>query len=140
MEVPVLAIVDWDNPKISSRWKPYLSIVRTVSPKDFDKFKFDFDFVNPTPNSNAYLEIRDKLDASIDDFVVNDYKLSTWTKFREDEILLWQNNLMKTALIDWQKENKKIISAGLKTLVSKTLSVFVKDFSYYFWRFMNNGF
>lgn len=110
MEVPVLSVVDLSEPGNYTRWLPYSGWLNYVSNKDFKKGKFEYDFVNPPENPNIYKPYREKLIKQVNDFVesTKEYDGLDWRKttYSPQEVLIWQNKLMKETLEQWLHDSR----------------------------------
>ena len=112
MGVPVLWVLK--NPNWG-RFSPYRDWVRVVSPSDIIKGDYDFDFVNPTPNSNDYLKTREKLIDKIENFIEENRDINTIsgfikTSYTEEEREKWQFDLMKTTLDKWLRPSMDMVN------------------------------
>lgn len=136
MEVPVLAIIDKDDPKISSRWDPYQNWVHCVSEKDFLKNNYNYDFSAPPKNDKTYLSYREKLIATIEEFVSNaeSSDVTVSLPYSQTDVLEWQNKLMKTSLDRWQKETVKILAPGLRASTKDLLNKVRTKIPEYIWK------
>ena len=127
MEVPVLCV---HYPK-NIRFSPYNNWLHMVSPEDFLKGKYDYDFLNPKPNKTEHIEIRDKLTKQMTEFVKaagedkRPLDQIVKTTYSDQDVLVWQHGLMKAALNKWLpasiKMSKQLIKLKeeRKTLLSQ---------------------
>lgn len=116
MEVPVFSIVDLKRGGNKTRWYPYRDWLHCTSNAKFLKGKFDYDFANPPKNKTNYKQYRDALIKQVNEFVedceknnertADELKKTTYSK---QEILEWQNALMKETLDEWWLENREIL-------------------------------
>lgn len=103
MEVPVLCV---HYPK-NIRFSPYNDWLHMVSPEDFLKGKYDYDFLNPKPNKTDHLETRAKLTQQMTEFVEmagkdkRPLEKVVKTTYTDEEVYRWQYDLMKFALNKW---------------------------------------
>lgn len=103
MEVPVLCV---HNPK-NIRFSPYNEWLHMVSPNDFLKNKYDYDFLKPKENKKDYLVVRKKLTKQMKDFVAEAGKDKRplekviKTTYTDQEVYEWQYDLMKFTLNKW---------------------------------------
>ncbi len=112
MGVPVLWVLKSPN---WGRFNPYRKWVRVVSPKDIMKDNYDFDFVNPDPNSGDHLKTRKKMIKRIKKFINENEDKATIedikkTSFTEEEQKEFQFQLMKTALDKWLRPSMDMVN------------------------------
>lgn len=135
LKTPVLSLVNKNNVKNSSRWDSYADLLHYVDESDFLSGNYDFDFHNPPPNRDAYLPIRESLIREVQAFVQQYQDVSCTleevrkTSYTEAEKLLWQNQMMKTALDKWMHANKRIIDH--KSTLRKKLKQTAKTLKQY---------
>ncbi|MCL1847087.1 MAG: polysaccharide pyruvyl transferase family protein [Coriobacteriia bacterium] len=109
MGVPVLCV--FPDKSRTDRLEPYIDWLHFVRVKNFISGKFDYDLLNPKPNKEVYIETREKLAKQMRDFVEEVKNLENppvITTYTEEEKILWQNQLMKKALKEWQPLSKKM--------------------------------
>ncbi len=124
MGTPVLCIGNMRN---SDRWYPYCDWVRTASIKEFLDGDFEFDFKNPPANREDFRETRDKMVESLNQFVADCDKLTGTTEeikkttYTDQEVLLWQNQVMRDTLDKWLDDSRKMLKekTNLKNKVGK---------------------
>ncbi len=106
MEVPVFVTNRHKRP-VSGRFDPYYDWISNCSYKEFLEGKFDYDFVNPPANSAEYLEVRNAMIKSIEDFVAKykdengdaeQYKKTSYTK---EELYEWRCRTMRDCMNRW---------------------------------------
>lgn len=115
MEVPVFSIVNFKTDGNKSRWYPYREWLHCASNKEFLKGKYDYDFINPPKNKEHYKAYREALIKRMDDFVkesenytgktVEELKKTSYSK---QDVLEWQNLLMKETLEEWMFESREM--------------------------------
>lgn len=116
MEVPVLCV---HYPK-NIRFSPYNEWLHMVSPEDFLKGKYDYDFLNPKPNKTDYLETREKLTQQMKEFVEQSGKDTrpldqiVRTTYTDEQVIRWQYDLMKFALNKWLPSSIKMSKEIMK--------------------------
>ena len=116
MEVPVLCV---HYPK-NARFSPYNEWLNMVSPEDFLKGKYDFDFLNPKPNKKDYLPYRKKLIKQMTEFVEMAGKDKrpleevVKTTYTDEDVYRWQYDLMKMALNRWLPVSMKMSKQLIK--------------------------
>lgn len=136
MEVPVLAIIDKEDPKISSRWDPYQNWVHCVSEKDFLKNDMEYDFRNPPENDKTYLTYRNQLIDSVKEFIdrTESSDITMSLPYTDEDVTRWQNELMKLGLDRWQSENRAIISPGLRKAFKDLYTKIKAKIPEYIWK------
>ncbi len=106
MGVPVFVTNRHKRP-VSGRFDPYYDWISNCSYKEFLAGKFDYDFADPPKNSDAYLEVRNAMIASIDRFVeqykdadgdIDDYKKTSYTA---EELFQWKSRTMGECMDRW---------------------------------------
>ena len=111
MEVPVLWVLDIPD---GVRFSPYKDWVRVVSSDDIINDNHDFDFLNPTPNSDKYKETREALIKIVKDFIKENENINTSSEFikttyTEKQREKWQYNLMKNGLDKWLRPSMDMV-------------------------------
>lgn len=116
MEVPVFSIVNFKADGNKTRWYPYRDWLHCTSNAKFLKGKFDYDFINPPENKPDYKQYREALITRVNDFIkvceknsdksVEELKKTTYT---QQEVLEWQNTLMKETLEEWMFESREMM-------------------------------
>ena len=106
MEVPVFVTNRHKRP-VSGRFDPYYDWIANCSYKEFLAGKFDYDFADPPANDPAYLEVRNAMIKSIDDFVAKykdeegspeQYKKTSYTA---EELYKWRCDTMRDCMNRW---------------------------------------
>lgn len=139
MEVPVLCV---HFPK-NIRFSPYNDWLHMVSPEDFLKGKYDYDFMSPKPNKTTYLKTREKLAKQMTEFVKEagadkrPLNQVVKTTYSDEDVYRWQYDLMKNTLNKWLpasiKMSKQLIKLKaerkdlLKQLGKREETVYVKS-------------
>lgn len=116
MGVPVFSIVKFMSDGNKPRWYPYREWLHCTTNGKFLKGKFEYDFVNPPENKPNYKEYREALIRQVSDFVaeceansektVEELKKTSYDK---QEVLKWQNALMKETLEEWMFESREMM-------------------------------
>ena len=82
----------------------------------FLKGKFDYDFINPPKNKPDYKQYREALIAQVNDFIKECEKNSDMsveklkkTTYSQQDVLEWQNALMKETLEEWMFESREMM-------------------------------
>lgn len=113
MEVPVFCIFF----KTNIRFSPYKTWLHMVSPDEFLRGEYDYDFMNPKPNLPTYKKTREALIKELNSFVketknitkpIDKIKKTTYTEAEKKE---WQYNLMKNTLNKWMPQSIKLCEA-----------------------------
>ncbi len=117
MEVPVFVTNKHKRP-VSGRFDPYYDWISNCSYEEFLDGKFNYDFSNPPPNSTAYLEVREAMIKSINDFVEKykdedgDAEEYIKTSYSDEEFYRWKCDTMRSCMNEWFKvtvsEEKRI--------------------------------
>ena len=112
MGVPVLWIPL--DPKWG-RFEPYRDWVECVSPEDFMKDKYTYDFMNPKPNPTYHEETKEKLINITQEFIEKNKDKSTIedfvkTTYTEEERREFQYNLMKITLDKWLRPSMDMVN------------------------------
>lgn len=106
MEVPVFVTNRHKRP-VSGRFDPYYDWISNCSYKEFLEGKFDYDFADPPKNDPAYLEVRNAMIKSIEDFVEkykdedgesDQYKKTSYT---DEELYRWRCDTMRDCMNRW---------------------------------------
>jgi hypothetical protein len=110
MEVPVLSVVDLKEPGNYTRWAPYSEWLHYVSNEDFKAGNFEYDFTNPPANKDTYKPYRESLINRVNEFIeeTKDYEGIGWRKttYTQQDVLVWQNKLMKETLENWLHDSR----------------------------------
>jgi ribosomal protein S3AE len=129
MEVPVFVIFH----KTNNRWSPYKDWMHMVTPEEFLRDEFDYDFLNPKPNPTIYLETREKLIKDITSFVddVKNIEKSPdelrRTTYTDAEVIAWRHDLMKDALNSWLPQSMKLVEENKKLKAANQKMVKISD-------------
>lgn len=116
MEAPVICIVDMKDKGNETRWAPYYDWMHKADRNDVLAGKIDYDFLNPPKNKTLHLDTRNKLAASVTQFVeeTKNCKLSTEelvkTTYTYEEQKEWQHQLMHYTLDRWLHLNRGLLS------------------------------
>ena len=141
-----MSLVIKSKVKNSSRWDSYADLLHYVDESDFRSGNYDFDFHNPPPNRDAYLPIRESLIREVQAFVQQYQDVSCTleevrkTSYTEAEKLLWQNQMMKTALDKWLRANRRIIDhkSALRKELKQTAKT-LKQYAQFIERLQEDG-
>lgn len=106
MEVPVFVTNGHKRP-VSGRFDPYYDWLPHCTYKEFVKGKFDYDFLNPPPNSREYLPAREAMIKAIEEFAARyenedgtpeEYKKTTYSEL---ELYKWKAKTMRDCMNRW---------------------------------------
>ncbi|OUP07325.1 polysaccharide pyruvyl transferase family protein [Anaeromassilibacillus sp. An200] len=114
MEVPVISVVDLQNPDNYTRWAPYSDWVHHISEENFINHNFQYDFLNPPHNPTNYLATRESLIKRVQDFVAEttgEYSIEQLKKttYTPEEARNWQYNLMHQTLDTWLYASRDLL-------------------------------
>lgn len=107
MEVPVFCIFF----KTNIRFSPYSQWLHMVTPDEFLRGDYDYDFLNPKPNLDIYKKTRKLLIHTLNEFVQDTKNIEITvdklvkTTYTENEKKIWQYNLMKDTLNKWMPKS-----------------------------------
>lgn len=138
MEVPVIAVTDMSQYRISSRWSPYAGWVNMISADDMKEGRIPFDPRNIPAADKAYLKMRESFIKNVRGFFEQAAELKGTatevkkTSYTKEEALEWQLELMRDANEKWffssrdlLKENTAL-KAEIKELSSSKKSIFTR--------------
>ncbi|MFT3952367.1 MAG: polysaccharide pyruvyl transferase family protein [Oscillospiraceae bacterium] len=120
MGVPV-AVINRKIPDSLMRFEPYDQWLHVYTKEEYLSDAFDYDVSNPPANNGGHIPTREKLIASVLEFVEkykdenDNYKKYDKFKRTDDEVIKWRHDTMKSAMDLWFNQTRKDFHS-IKTL------------------------
>jgi len=105
------------------RFAPYYDWLHHTTVEEFVNEKYNYSLINPTPNLNKHIETRDKLIKDINSFVqqmkndVEPLEKHVKTTYTDDDVMKWQNEVMRQSLDNWLIEYRREMKEITKQIV-----------------------